>query len=107
MPLRSRLERPGNRERSPGRKLEILLKLRSRLFRCRSWQMLPLRPISETSTMLFLLRLRLCRLGVWQRAPSGRPQMLLSARLSLSSLSRWRKVSGCNCIVMLPDHSEL
>ena len=34
-------------------------------------------------------------------------QMLLSARLSLSSLSRWRKVSGCNCIVMLPDHSEL
>ena len=102
MPLRSRLERPGNRERSPGRKLEILLKLRSRLFRCRSWQMLPLRPISETSTMLFLLRL-----GVWQRAPSGRPQMLLSARLSLSSLSRWRKVSGCNCIVMLPDHSEL
>ena len=32
-PLRSRLERPGAWERSPGRKLEILLKLRSRVLR--------------------------------------------------------------------------
>ena len=106
-PLRSRLERPGAWERSPGRKLEILLKLRSRVLRCSSWQMLPLRPTSDTSTMLFLLRLRLWRAGVWQSAPSGSPQMLLSARSSTSSLSRWRNVSGCNCIVMLPDHSEL
>ena len=58
-PLRSRLERPGAWERSPGRKLDILLKLRSRVLRCSSWQMLPLRPTSDTSTMLFLLRLRL------------------------------------------------
>ena len=57
--------------------------------------------------MLFLLRLKEARVGVWQRAELGRPQMLLSARSRVSSLDSPCSVSGCSCSVMEPDHSLL
>ena len=60
-----------------------------------------------TSTMLFLLRLKVAKAGVWQRAELGRPQMLLSARSRVSSLLRPLMVPAPSCRVMDPDHSLL